>query len=205
MYARFHHQVRDVPKEFNVGVCEESSRDTFATSSPSAAHTVDIGDNALREVIVNHVVDCFEIYSTGHQVRADQHPDLAEAEVAHDLVSLVLLAVCMDHIRVHSFTFQLVIELFSSVLRLNKYEHWRLKSIPDELPQGAQLTILLANIYDLLLNSCSSGVPDSNLYFQHRSSHPHYSLPHMVLYPWLHSCRKQELRYVFVAILKDRF
>ena len=203
MHARFHHQVRDVPKEFNIGICEKSSRDTFATSSPSAAHTVDIGDNALREVIVNHVVDCFEVYSTGHQVRADQHPDLAEAEVAHDLVSLVLLAVRVDHIRVHTFTFQLVIELFCSVLRLNKYEHGWFKSIPNELPQGAQLTILLTHIHNLLFNSCSSGVSDTNLYFKHRRTNAHYSLPHMVLYTRLHSSRKQELSDVFVAILKD--
>lgn len=41
-----------------------------------------------REVVVYHQVDTFEIDSTSHKSRADEHPDFTSTEAANYIISL---------------------------------------------------------------------------------------------------------------------
>ena len=147
---------------------------------------MDVRYHALGEVIVHNVVHGLEVDSTRHQVGADQHPDLAQAEVAHHLISLMLFTVCVDHISVYSFASQLVVQLFRTILRLHENEHWRFETVSDKLSQSTQLPIFLGHINNLLFNCSSRRVPYSDLYFQDLRPSTHHGLPHMLLYPRLH-------------------
>jgi hypothetical protein len=206
VHPRLHHQVRDVAQELDVGVGEKGGGHALPAGTARATHSVDVGDHALREVVVDHVVHCFEVNSARHQVGTDQDPDLAQAKVTHDIISLVLFTIGMDHIRVYSLASQLVIKLLRTVFRLDKNKHWRFETITYKLSKSAKLAILFTHIYNLLFNCCGRRISNSNLYFKDLRPRPHHSLSHMLLNTRLHSRRKQELRYVLiVGVLKNGF
>lgn len=76
---------------------------------------MDIADNALREVIVDHLINSFKVNAPRHQVGADQNPNLAQPKLLNDFVPFMLFLVRMDHVHINSIEDQLMEKLFCSV------------------------------------------------------------------------------------------
>jgi hypothetical protein len=51
---------------------------------------VNVADDALRKVVIHHEVDALEINASGHQICANQNPDVPRPEISHGGVPLRL-------------------------------------------------------------------------------------------------------------------
>jgi hypothetical protein len=127
---------------------------------------MDIAYKTRWKIKVDHGVNSFKIDTTRHQVRTDQDPDVSESELAHDVISLFLFTITMNHVDVEAIIEQLVIELLSTVFALHEYQHRRLESFFELLPKGHEFCILFANIDNLLFYARSGCIlyADLDLY-----------------------------------------
>ena len=112
--SRLFHQTCDVLHIRHISICEVSCSRTFPPCSPRSPHSVDVADQAIREIKVDDTVDSLEVNPSGHKVSANQYPDIASSELLNDLVSVSLLLVTMDYINVDSIVDQFMVQLFCS-------------------------------------------------------------------------------------------
>ena len=78
--ARNFKHVRQAAEEGTVLVREKGDCPSLAVGTACAAHAVDLADDCVREVVVNHEVHAFEVDAAGHQVGADEGPEFADSE-----------------------------------------------------------------------------------------------------------------------------
>lgn len=90
----------------------------------------------MREIKVDHLVDCLEVYSSRHQVGANKNPNGAESKLLDDFIALFLLLVGVYNVHFQFVKLQLLKKLLGSIFRLHKDQHWRLEVILDLLSKS---------------------------------------------------------------------
>jgi len=128
---------------------------------------MDVADDACGEVKVDHNVHSFEVDSSGHQVCADEDPDLAQSELFDNLISFILLFVSVDHVGVDPFVDQFMKELLGPLLRLQEDQHWRAEPASNDLPQSHQLPIFLADVDQLLIHILVGSILHTHLHLDY--------------------------------------
>lgn len=69
----------------------------LATSATSASNAVNVDGGGVRDVVVDNTVDATEVDASREQIRRDKDPNLAFAEVAHDIGSLAVREIRVKH------------------------------------------------------------------------------------------------------------
>eukprot|EP00639_Heterosigma_akashiwo_P028843 CAMPEP_0194691006 /NCGR_PEP_ID=MMETSP0295-20121207/18742_1 /TAXON_ID=39354 /ORGANISM="Heterosigma akashiwo, Strain CCMP2393" /LENGTH=110 /DNA_ID=CAMNT_0039580741 /DNA_START=855 /DNA_END=1184 /DNA_ORIENTATION=- len=110
---------------------------------------MDVGNSALREVVVDDQVHALKVDAAGHEVRADQHPGLPPAEAPDDGVALFLSSVGVNDVDVQSIKDQFLVEFLGPVLALEEDEHRRLDALLHPLAHGQELPLLAAHEHQL--------------------------------------------------------
>lgn len=192
---RFLHQISYVLHVRHVIICKISCGGAFSPCPPSAPHSVYVANQTSGKVEVDNTVNSLKVYSSSHQVGANEYPNVSSSKLLNNLITFALLFVTMDNIYIDSVIDKFVVQLFRSLFGLHKYKHRRLETFFKTLPERDQLGILSAYIDNILLNSSRSCILDSNLYFYWVC---HY-FAHQFLNSWLHSGAEHKFSHLSVV------
>mmetsp|Transcript_93273 Transcript_93273/g.283164 ORF Transcript_93273/g.283164 Transcript_93273/m.283164 type:complete len:276 (+) Transcript_93273:115-942(+) len=153
------HDPDNAPQGFEVLDREEGDRRARSASAACAADPVDVGARRLREVVVHDRLHALEVDAAGHEVCADQHPDLAQSECLHGVVPLLLSAVGVDRVHEDAVIDELPKELLCALFRLHKDQRWRLHlAVVHHLPEAEELAILMRDEKQALIYIRCRGV-----------------------------------------------
>lgn len=102
LFARLLHNISYCPNIFLIVIRKQSNRLSCAASSSSSSNSVNIADQTLWKIVIDNLIDSFEIDSTRHQISANKHPYLANTEFLYDLISFFFLFVSVYDVHVLS-------------------------------------------------------------------------------------------------------
>jgi hypothetical protein len=119
---------------------------------------VNIADQTLWKIIIDNLIDSFEIDATRHQISANEHPYLADTEFLYDLISFFFLFVSVDDVHVLSVISELLVELLGSVFALDEDQHWGFEAVVELLPKGVELTVFGSAVDEALSDGAGGGI-----------------------------------------------
>eukprot|EP00754_Rhynchopus_humris_P038658 Rhum_TRINITY_DN21271_c0_g1::Rhum_TRINITY_DN21271_c0_g1_i1::g.173607::m.173607 len=144
--------VRHLAQVRPVLVRPQRDGDARVPRTPRTAHTVHIRLDGGREVEVDDGGDALEVHTARHQLRRDQHVDLAQTELAHAAVALVCRAVGVDGGHADVLRGELRVQVLRTVDALHEDEHGRGEPLLQQLLDGLGLPALLAAVFQALLH-----------------------------------------------------
>ena len=122
-------------------ISEKGNGFAFSSSTASSANSVNIGDKTLRKVVVYHLVDRFEVYSSREKVGAYKDPYLADSEFFDYLIALFFLLVSVYGLNIYAVVLEFLEKLFCSVFGLHEEQHRWLEPLSDDLPERHEFAI----------------------------------------------------------------
>mmetsp|Transcript_87086 Transcript_87086/g.182270 ORF Transcript_87086/g.182270 Transcript_87086/m.182270 type:complete len:254 (+) Transcript_87086:2-763(+) len=161
--AGLSHDADDRSQVLEVLDGEECYRLSLMSSSTRSADSVDVGLGGLREVVVHHGLDAFEVDTACEDVGTDEHPGPALAEGFDGVVSLGFRSVSVYRIHEDAVIDELAKELLGPVLGLHEDEaRWLHFALLDELPEAEKLVFLVGDEGQSLLDICCGCVHLTN-------------------------------------------